>query len=33
MREYVAQIRTALEITTNKVKDQHSVAIEGAGGD
>lgn len=33
MREYVAQIRTALEITANKVKEQHAVAIEGAGGD
>jgi hypothetical protein len=28
MREYVAQIRTALEIAANKVKDQHSVEIE-----
>lgn len=30
MREYVAQIRTALEIAQAKVKEQHSVAIEGA---
>lgn len=28
MREYVAQIRTALEISASKVKDQHSVKIE-----
>lgn len=28
LREYVAQIRTALEISMAKVKDQHSVAIE-----
>jgi hypothetical protein len=28
MREYVAQIRTALEIAANKVKEQHAVAIE-----
>ena len=27
-REYVAQIRTALEIAANKVKEQHSVDIE-----
>ena len=31
MREYVAQIRTALEIAANKVKEQHSVEIEMAG--
>lgn len=30
-REYVAQIRTALEIAANKVKDTHSVDIEMAG--
>ena len=28
MREYVAQIRTALEIAANKVKEQHAVEIE-----
>lgn len=28
MREHVAQIRTALEIAANKVKEQHAVAIE-----
>jgi hypothetical protein len=28
MREYVAQIRTAMEIAANKVKEQHSVEIE-----
>jgi hypothetical protein len=28
MREYVAQIRTALEIAANKVKEQHAVQIE-----
>jgi hypothetical protein len=28
MREYVAQIRTALEIAANKVKEQHSVEIQ-----
>lgn len=33
MREYVAQIRQALEIAASKVKDQHAVAIETAGGD
>lgn len=32
LREYVAQIRTALEIASNKVKEQHSVDIETAGG-
>lgn len=32
MREGVAQIRTALELAKNKVKDQHAVAIETAGG-
>lgn len=33
LREYVAQVRTALEITANKVKEQHAVPIETAGGD
>lgn len=33
MREFVAQIRQALEIAATKVKDQHAVAIETAGGD
>jgi hypothetical protein len=28
MREYVAQIRTAMEIAANKVKEQHSVEIQ-----
>ena len=28
IREYVAQIRTALEISQAKVKEQHAVAIE-----
>ena len=28
MREYVAQLRTALEIAANKVKEQHAVEIE-----
>ncbi|MCC7195789.1 MAG: hypothetical protein IT356_09560 [Gemmatimonadaceae bacterium] len=28
MREYVAQIRTALDIAANKVKEQHAVPIE-----
>jgi len=28
MREFVAQIRTALEIAAAKVKDQHAVPIE-----
>jgi hypothetical protein len=28
LREYVAQIRTALEISTAKVKEQHAVPIE-----
>ena len=32
MREGVAQIRTALELAKNKVKDQHAVAIETADG-
>lgn len=31
MREYVAQIRTALEISQAKVKEQHAVPIETAG--
>ncbi len=30
MREYVAQIRTALEIAAAKVKEHHSVDIEGS---
>jgi hypothetical protein len=30
MRENVAQIRTAIELAANKVKDQHAVAIETA---
>ncbi len=30
MREYVAQIRQALEITANKVKEQHAVPVEGS---
>jgi hypothetical protein len=33
MREFIAQIRQALEIAATKVKDQHAVAIETAGGD
>jgi hypothetical protein len=33
MREYVAQIRQALEIAASKVKDQHAVAIETSGSD
>ena len=28
LREYVAQLRTALEIAANKVKEQHAVEIE-----
>ncbi len=31
LREYVAQIRTALEISQAKVKEQHAVPIETAG--
>lgn len=31
LREHVAQIRTALDIQTTKVKDAHAVPIEGAG--
>ena len=31
LREYVAQIRTALDIASHKVKEQHSVAIDMAG--
>jgi hypothetical protein len=31
MREYVAQIRTSLDIAASKVKEQHSVEIEMAG--
>ena len=30
LREYVGQIRQALDIMTAKVKDQHSVEIEGS---
>jgi hypothetical protein len=30
-RESVAQIRTALEIMVNKVKEQHAVSVEAAG--
>ncbi|MFI5310787.1 MAG: hypothetical protein ACHQQ3_06110 [Gemmatimonadales bacterium] len=30
MREYVAQIRTALELTANRVKEQHSEEIASA---
>jgi|JI10StandDraft_1071094.scaffolds.fasta_scaffold1324915_1 hypothetical protein len=33
MRETVAQIRTALEMAASKVKTQHAVQIETAGGD
>jgi len=33
LREHVAQIRTALEIMAAKVKEQHAVPIETAGGD
>lgn len=28
MREFVAQIRTAIELMANRVKEQHAVAIE-----
>ena len=28
LREYVGQLRTALEIAANKVKEQHAVSIE-----
>ena len=28
LREYIAQIRQALEITANKVKEQHAVPVE-----
>ena len=31
MRENIAQLRTAVELNVNKVKDQHSVAIEISG--
>jgi hypothetical protein len=31
MREYVAQLRTAVELNVNKVKEQHAVAIETSG--
>lgn len=31
LRESVAAIRTQLEMTMNKVKEQHSVTIEGSG--
>jgi hypothetical protein len=33
MREYIGQIRQALEIAAAKVKDQHAVAIETSGSD
>ncbi len=33
LREHVAQIRTALEISASKVKEQHAVKIETAGGE
>ena len=33
LREYVAQVRQALDIAASKVKDQHAVPIETAGGD
>lgn len=33
MREFVGQIRQALEIAQAKVKEQHAVPIETAGGD
>ncbi len=33
LREYVGQIRQALEIAQSKVKEQHAVKIETAGGD
>ncbi len=33
MREYVGQLRQALEIAQSKVKEQHAVQIETAGGD
>ncbi|MDH5235880.1 MAG: hypothetical protein OEW77_13075 [Gemmatimonadota bacterium] len=33
LREHVAQIRMALEIVSTKVKEQHAVPIETAGGD
>jgi hypothetical protein len=32
MREHVGQIRTALEVAMQKVKEQHSVDIESPGG-
>jgi hypothetical protein len=32
MREHVGQIRTALEVAMQKVKEQHSVDIESSGG-
>lgn len=31
MREYIAQIRTSVELNVNKVKEQHSVEIEISG--
>jgi len=33
LREYVGQIRQALDIAASKVKEQHSVKIETSGGD
>ena len=33
LREHVAQVRQAIEIAASKVKDQHAVPIETAGGD
>ncbi|MCL4213832.1 MAG: hypothetical protein KJZ74_07960 [Gemmatimonadales bacterium] len=33
LREHVAQIRTALEISASKVKEQHAVQIETSGGE
>lgn len=33
LREYVGQIRHALDIAQSKVKEQHAVKIETAGGD
>lgn len=33
LREYVGQVRTALEISVTKVKEKHAQVIETAGGD
>ena len=33
LREYVGQVRTALEISATKVKEKHAQVIETAGGD